>query len=267
MLREAHAARPKSHIGQASKGKPTEASTSLRCYNVTKESSFVEGLQKAGLKVVPRNDPNQLVLAVQSRADARQIVKALHGCKLGGLPVHINIIDKGTQVGAVKGQLPKLKCIRRCVRNAFHDTASKEDLAQLKSKYATALQEVRRKIKASKVAKRQKANKDLTKEEEEAVTLEASGSESDESEGLDEEIHKQQGGEERGETRDDGFRPETSARQHVEVDETRSSLRGERSQSQDTACEGERDHGSSVVPSTRSSTPDDILSALYASLN
>ena len=263
--RQAHAACLKSHVEQASKGQPTEASTSLKCYNVTDKSIFVEGLKRAGLKVVPQpfsseNDSNQLVIVVQSQEDAYQIMRALHGCKLEGQTMHINIIDIGKKVGnGAKGKVPKLNKIRRCVLNAFDERATKkEDLARENPEFVAAWQEVCRKIKASNQAtKRQKVNKDSMKVQEEAVAMEISDSENDESEGLGEEIHRKKGREDRGEMRDDSVRPETSATQQEKAGEMQSDLLGERRQIQDT---------SRMITATRSPTPDDFLSALYASL-
>ena len=264
----------KSRIEKARQGQPVEAFTDLQCYNVMNKSIFVEGLQNAGLKLVPRpfsggNDTDQVVIAVQSQDDAHQIVKAFDGCRMEGRTMHFSIMNAGTQRGNPSGRLPKVEYIRQCVLNAFHGRAiKKEDLAQENSEFAAALQEVCRKIKASKAAtKRDKAKKDLTKVEEKAVAMEMSDPESDESEGLGEERHKQKAGEERGEMRDDSFRPENSSTQQMEIGGTQSDLRGERSQIQDTACVGERSHGSTVITSTRSSSPDDMLSALLASLD
>lgn len=270
--RKARDKRLKSNLKKALKGQPTKAFTKLNCYNVTDKSIFVEGLQKAGLELVPRpfsseNAPNQLVIVLQSQHDAHQVVEALHGRTLKGKTMRIIVIKNGTQVGNVKGKVPKVKHIRRCVLDAFRGREFKEeDLTREHSEFAAALQEVCRKIRASKKAtKRQKANKDLIKVQEEAVAMEMSGSESEGSKSLGEEIHKQEGGEP-SEMRDDSLRPETSARQQMEVGETQSSLRGERSRNQDTAREGERNYGSGMITSTRSSTPEDMLSALLASL-
>ena len=246
MVRKAHAANLKSHVGAASKGQPKEATTSLRCHNVTDNSVFVEGIQNAGLKVVRRfeNDPNQVLLVVQTQAAAQQIVKALHGCILEGQTIHIDILNAGTQFKYETGRLPKPKFIRRCVSHAFHVRAFKEDLAQGDHEYAIAMQKARTYIKAPEMAtKRRKARRNLPKEEEKLVARGKSGSESDESKSLAEEIHKQDAG------------------------ETRSHPRGERSQSQDTAREGERSYGSGMSTSTYSSAPDDMLSALLASLD
>ena len=158
--------------------------------------------------------------------------------------MHINIINVGTKVGHEKGQLPKAKHIRRCVNNAFRVRAFKEDLARGTLEYAVARQKARKYIEAPKVAtKKQKAKKDLPKEGEEAVEMGVSGSESHEHEGLAEETHKQ------------------------DVGETQSYLGGERSQIGDTACEGDRSDSSGMITSTHSSDPDDMLSALLASLN
>ena len=271
--RKARDKRLKSNLKKALKGQPTKAFTKLNCYNVTDKSIFVEGLQKAGLELVPRpfsseNAPNQLIIVLQSQHDAHQVVEALHGRKLKGKTMRIIVIKNGTQVGNVKGKVPKVKHIRRCVLDAFCGREFKEeDLAREQSEFAAALQEVCRKIRASKKAtKKQKAMKDLPKEEGEAVAMEIFDSESDISKGLGEEIYKQEVGEERAEMPDDSFRPETSARQQLKAAETQSDLRGERSQIQDTAHEGERSYGSGMIMSTRSSTPEDMLSALLASL-
>ena len=272
MRRKAQAARLESHIGTASKGQPKAATTSLRCYNVTDNSIFVEGLQMAGLKVVPRplsneNDPNQLVLGVQSRAHAHHIVNSLHGCTLEGRKMHINIIDKGT-VRAQEGQLPKGKWIRSCILDAFYMRVYKEDRAPGALEYALARPKDRTAIMVPEVAtKRQKANKDLTKNEGGAVAMEIVDTERDKSKGLGEEQHEQKGEEERGGWRDDSFRHENPSTQRMEIGRTQSDLRGERSQIQDTACESERSYGSIVITSTRSSTPEDMLSALLASLD
>ncbi|KAK0516656.1 hypothetical protein JMJ35_001259 [Cladonia borealis] len=247
--REARAACLKSHVGQASKGQPTEAFTNLKCCNITDKSIFVEGLQNAGLDVVTRpcakeNDPNQVIIVLQSQDNPQQIVAALHRGKLEGRQIHINVINVGTKMGHEKGPLPKAKHIRRCVSNAFRVRAFKEDLARGSLESAVARQKARKNIEAPKVpTKKQKAKKDLTKEGEEAVEMGSSGSESDEHEGLAEETHKQAAG------------------------ETQSDLGGERSQIEDTACEGDRSDSSGMTTSTHSSTPDDVLSALLASLN
>ena len=271
--RKARDKRLKSNLKKALKGQPTKAFTNLKCYNVTDKSIFVESLRKAGLELVPRpfsseNDPKHLVIVMQSQQDAHQVVEALHGRTLKGKTMRIIVIKDGTQVGNVKGKVPKVKHIRRCVLDAFRGREFKEeDLTREHSEFAAALQEVCRKIRASKKAtKRQKANKDLMKVQEEAVAMEMSGSESNGSKSLGEEIYKQEGGEEQSEMRDDSLRPETSARQQMEVCETQSSLRGERSRNQDTARERERNYGSGMITSTRSSTPEDMLSALLASL-
>ena len=246
----------KFNVEQASKGQPTEAFTNLQCNNVTDKSIFVKALEKAGLKLVHRpsnneNDPNQLVIVLESQAEAYQIVKALHGCTLEGQTIHINVIDKGTQVVNVKRMLPKIKCIRRCIRDDFHERAVKERLARGNLEYPPAMQVL-------KVGpKRQKIKKGLTEGKEEAVALGISGAESDESKGLGEETQKQNNGEEQGRMPDGNLRPETSARQYTEVGETQSDLLGERCQIQNTAR--------SITP-IRSPTPDDFLSALYASL-
>ena len=79
----------------------------------------------------------------------------------------------------------------------------------------------------------------------------------DESQSLGEEIHGEKDREERGERRDDRFRPETSATQQEKTGETQSDLLSERCQIQDRAR---------MITATRSPTPDDFLSALYASL-
>ena len=270
--RIAHATNLNPNIGTASKGQSKEASTSLRCYNITDNSIFVEGLQMAGLKVVPRpfsneNDPNQLVLVVQSRAHAHHIVNSLHGCTLEDRKMHINIIDKGT-VRAQEGQLPKAKWIRSCILDAFYMRVYKEDRAPGALEYALARPKARTYTMVPEVAtKRQKVNKALMKDEGEAVAMGIVDSESDEYKGLGEEIYKQEDGEERGEMRDDRYRSETSVTQQEKAGETQTDLLGERCQMQDTAHEGERSFGSGVTMSTRSSTPEDMLSALLASLD
>ena len=262
LARKAHAARFKSNIRTESKDQPIEASTSLKCYNVTDESIFVEGLNRAGLKVVPQrvsseNDSNKLVIVVQSQMDAYQIMRALHGCELEGQTMHINIIDIGKKVGNVK--VPKVKDIRSCVLEIFREKRFKKDgIAQENSEFGAAWQEVCNRIKASnKKTKKQKVNQDLMKVQEEAVAMEMSVSGNDESRSLGEEIHGEKSREERGEMRDDGFRPETSTTQQEKAGETQSDILSERCQIQDTAR---------MITATRAPTPDDFLSALYASL-
>ena len=165
-------------------------------------------------------------------------------------------------------QQPRVKHIRRCVANAFHERAFKEDLARENFEYAAAMQKARRNIEVPKVAaKRRKANKGLMDVKAKAIPEEISRTESNESEGLAEQTHKQKGGEEQVKMRDDNFRPETSPTQQMKAGETKSDLRGERSHIKHTAREGERSYVSGVIMSTRSSTPDDMLSALFASLN
>ena len=264
MARKAHAAHLKSNIETASKDQPIEASTSLKCYNVTDKSIFVKGLRRAGLTVVPRplsseNDSNQLVIVVHSQMNAYQIMRAFHGYELEGQTIHINIIDIGKKVGNAKGRLPKVKLIRGCVLDTFREKKFKKDgLAREDSEFAAAWQEVCRKIKASnKATKGQKVNKDLMKVQEEAVAMEMPLSGNNESKSLGEEIHGEKDREERGEMRDDRFRPETSATQQEKAGETQSDLLSERCQIQDTAR---------MITATRSPTPDDFLSALYASL-
>ena len=261
--RQARTACLKSHVGTVSGGQPVAISTSLKCYNVTDKSIFVKGLRRAGLTVVPRpfsseNGSNPLVIVVQSQMNAYQIMRAFHGYELEGQTMHINMIDIGKKVGNAKGKVPKVKLIRGCVLDTFREKAFKEGLARENSEFAAAWQEVCRKIKASKKAtKGQKVNKDLMKVQEEAVAMEMSVSGNDESQSLGEEIHGEKDREERGEMRDDRFRPETSATQQEKAGETQSDPLSERCQIQDTAR---------MITATRSPTPDDFLSALYASL-
>lgn len=155
MIRKGRAAFLKPYVGQASNGQPIEAATNLQCYNVTDKIVFVEGLQAAGLNLVPRlfssgNDPNQVIIVLQTQADARQIVEALHGCRLEGRTMLINILSVGIRVWNKEVQPPKVKYIRRCVSNAFHERAFKEDLARENFEYAAAMQKARTNIKAPK---------------------------------------------------------------------------------------------------------------------
>ena len=251
-LRKAHAARVKSHLETASIEQPTEACTSLKCYNVTNESIFVEGLKRAGLKVVPQpfsteNDSNQVVIVVQSQMDAYQIMRAIHGCELEGQTVHINIIDIGKRAGNLNGKVPKVKNIRSCVLDAFRE----KDALTRETEFSAAWQEVCSNIKAKKATEGQKVDKDLMKVQQEAVAMEMSIPGNDESKTLGEEIQGEKDREERGEMRDDSLKPESSVRQQMEVGETQNDLQG------DTAH---------VIIANRSPTPDDFLSALYASL-
>lgn len=257
MARKAQAARLKPHVGTASEDHPIEGSTSLKCYNIADESIFVEGLKKAGLKVVPQpfsieKDANQLVIVLQSQQEAYQIMKAFHGCELEGQTMHINIIDIGKRLGNVKGKLPKVKKIRDFVLEAFRRRKFKKEVfARENPEFAEALKGVCRKIRASKKAtKRRKANKHVMKVQEEAVAVEMSDSGSSESKSLGEEIHGQKGREERGERRDDAMK-------QGKAGETQSDLPGEKCRIQDTAR---------MITPTRSPTPNDFLSALYASL-
>ena len=247
--RQARTACLKYHVEQASKGQSTEAFTNLKCSNIIDKSVFVEGLRNAGLDVVPlpcgkENDANQVIIGLESQDESYQIMKALHGCILEGQKMDIDIVDVGTKLRHEKGQLPKIKHIRRCINNGFHMRAFRKDLAYGNHEYAVARQKARKDIKVPKVrTKKQKAKKDLPKEEEESVAMEISDSETDEPQGLAEERHKQDAGEKRGD------------------------LGGERRQIQDTACEGDRSNSSGMIKLTHSSEPDDMLSALFASLD
>lgn len=270
MARKARTACLEPNAGKASKGQPLEASTKLECKNVTDNSIFVEGLQNAGLSVVSQlsssaKDPNQVVIVLQDEEDAHQIVNALNGCRLEDRTMHIKIASSATPVSKKKkkkqpkqkGPVPKLKEVRRCVSNAFHARAFKRDLARGGLQYAVAMQKARRNIKGpSAVAKKQKAKKGSTKEAD-VVEMEKSGPESTKSEGVGEQIYKQERGEEPGEMRDDSFRRETWATPQMKNGETQSDLRDERSHIQDTAR---------MMMPTVSTNPDDILSALYESL-
>ena len=265
-----HVVCPEPNAGKASKNQPSEASTNLQCNNVTDSSIFVEGLQDAGLSVVSRlsngaKDPNQVVVGLQSKENAHQVVNALNGCRLEDRTIHIKVTGLDTRVGKKKKKqekkehLPKIKEIRRCVSNAFHVRAFKEDLTRGSLKYAIARQKARKDIKGpSVVTKRQKANNDSTKATEEPVAIDKSVPESSIPRGPGEEICKQENREERDQMRDDSARPETSATQLMEAGMTQSDLGGERCQIQDTAR---------MTTSNRSPTPDEFLSALVASLN
>ena len=158
--------------------------------------------------------------------------------------MHIKVMNVGTKIQHKKGQLPKAKHIRHCVSNAFRVRAFREDLARGTLEYAVARQKARTYIKPPKVGPgKQKAKKDLPKEEEESVAMEISNSETDGAPGLAEERHEQDAG------------------------ETKGDLGGKGNQIQGTACEGDRSDNSGMIMSTHSSNPDDMLSALFASLN
>ena len=268
MARKAPAACPKPDAREASIGQPLEASTYLKCNNVTDYSIFVEGLQNAGLSIVSRlsdtaKDPNQVVVGLESQENARQIVNALNGCMLEDRTMNIKITCLGTRVSKKKKTkediLPKIKEIRRCVSNAFHVKAFKKDLARGGLKYAVDMQKARTDIKGPSVmTTTQKTNNDSTKATGEPVAIERSGPESNKSKGPGEEICKQGNEEERGDMRDDCIRSETSATQQMKTGETQTDLRDETSHIQDTAR---------MTTSNRSPTPDDFLSALVASLN
>ena len=267
MARKAPAACSEPDASKAAEGQSFEAFTYLKCNNVTDYSIFVEGLQNAGLSVVSRpslnaKDPNQVVVGLQSQENARQIVNALNGCILEDWTMNIKITCLGARVSkkkkTKKEQVPKIKEIRRCVSNAFRVRAFKQDLARGGLEYAVAMQKARTDIKGpSVVTTTQKASNKSTKTTEEPVSTEKSGPESNKSKGPGEEICKQENEEERGEMRDDSFRPETSATQEMKPGETQIDLRDETSHIQDIAR---------MTTPTLSSTPNDFLSALYASL-
>ena len=273
MARKKRAACLKPHVENVSKTQSKQVSTNLKCHNVTDKTVFVEGLQNAGLNVVTQlssseNDPSQVIISLQPTAAALQIVKALHGCTLEGKKICVNITSLGTNEGNKKGQVPKAKYIRCCVGNAFRVAAFKKDLARQGLEYAVARQNHRTEIKAPKVAtKKKKADNRSAKEEGWSVPRVELEPENDESKGLAEEIHKHEGGEEQGEMRDVSIKRETSATPQMQASEIQSDLRSERSQIQDTASEGERSYSSGMIKSTDSPAPDDMLSALFASLN
>ncbi len=249
-----------------------EGSTNLKCHNVTDKTVFIEGLQSAGLDIVPQlssseNDPNQVIIILQCKAATQRIVQALHHCRLEGQKMCINIASLGTKVEKKRRQLPKVKYIRRRVSNAFHVRAFKNDLARQGLEYAVAMQKARTDIKGPEAAaKTKKADDHSAKEEEESVAMVKWEVENDESKGPAEGIHEQRGGEARGEMRDISIKRETSTTPQIQADETKSDLRGERGQIQDTAREGERSYGSGMITSIHSPAPDDMLSALFASL-
>ena len=242
-IRNTIAPSPKAHVSKKAKLLRTkEAFTSLQCCNIMNKSIFVEGLQKAGLDVVPRpfgdsNDPTQVAIAVQSREDARQIVKAFHGSPMEGRAMKISIIDLGILKG--RPQLPKLNHIRRCVNDAFHRRASKKEVPEL-------------------AINRKKADENLVMEKGAEKATQISDSTGDESGGLVEQIYKQESGERPCGMRGDSLRPEPSAMQQTRAGEMKSDLRGERCQIQDTAR---------MITPTRSPTPEDFLSALLAYLD
>ena len=254
----------KSRIEEARKGKHVKAFTDLQCCNVIDKSIFVEGLGKAGLTVISQSfsggdDPNQVAIVVQSQDEARQIVNAFHGSPMEGRAMHITITALGKQKGIAEAQLPKVKHIRRCVSDAFIKLASKEGLAREAPKHAVDTPKARANIKVPEVAiKLEEVDDYLVTGKGGKKAVERMDSGGHESEGLGEQTHKQENAEEPGEMRDDSFRPEPSAMQRMRAGETQSDLRGERCQIQDTAP---------VITPTRSSTPDDFLSALLAYLN
>ena len=261
--REKRAASLKFQVPEASKGQHIEASTKLKCSNVTNKSIFIEGLQDAGVEAAPRRssdgkDPNRAVIAVQSQEVAHQIVKALDGFSLQGRRMHIEITVRGTQIGSAKERLPKKKFLHQCVINAFIKRGSKKSGALEGPENAVATQKARTDINVAEVAiKEAEVDDDLMAEKGEAGAMGVLDSERDKSEGLHEQMIKQENEEERANTRDDSIRPEISTTQEMKAAETRSGRRGEKHEIQDTARMG--------TP-TRSPTPNDILSALYASL-
>ena len=261
-IRNAVAAPVENHVSKKSKTQSNkEASTSLQCYNIKNKSIFVEGLQKAGLEVVllpcsSEDDPDQAVIVVRSRVDARQIVNALHGSPMEGRAIHIGIIALGTQKG--NGRLPKVKHIRQCVNDALLKTALK-GLAREGPEHAVDTQKARTNIKVPEVAvKREEVDDNLVMEQGEAGAMKILDSENDKSESLGERMYKQEYGEGQSETRVESFRPESSETQQTNAGETQRDVRSETCLVQETAR---------TIASARSPTPEDFLSALLAYLD
>ena len=264
-VRNAGAASLEDHVGKKTKAQhKKEASTRLQCYNIVNKSVFVEGLQKAGLKAVllpfsGGDYPDQVIIAVQSREEARQIMNAFHGSPMEGRAIHICIIALGTRKGNAQGQLPKVKHIRRCVSDAFVKIASKEGLAREAPEHAVDTPKARANIQVPEVAiKLEEVDDHLVTEKGGKKAMERMDPGGHESEGLGEQIYKQEDAGEPVEMRDDSFKPEPSAMQQLRAGETQTDLRGERCQIQDTAR---------VITPTRSPTPEDFLSALLAYLD
>lgn len=269
-VRDAGAARLEDRVSRKTKAqRKKEASTRLQCYNIVNKSVFVQGLQKAGLRVVSLpfsggDYPDQVIIALHSQEEARQIINAFHGSPMEGRAVQICIIALGTQKGnAQKGNeqahLPKVKHIRRCVSDAFIKLASKEGLAREAPKHAVDTPKARANTQVPEVAiKLEEVDGYLVTETEGEKAMERMESGGHESEGLGEQINEPENVEEPIEMREDSFRPEPYAKQQMEAGGTRSDLRGERCQIQDTAR---------VIMPTRSPTPEDFLSALLAYLD
>lgn len=264
-VRKAGASRLEDHISKKTKAQHNkEASTSLQCFNIVNKVVFVEGLQKAGLKVVPLpfsggDYPDQVIIAVQSREEAHQIMNAFHGSPMEGRAMHITITALGTQKGNAQAQLPKVKYIRRCVSDAFVKIASKEGIAREAPEHAVDTPKARANIKVPEVAiKLEEVDDYLVTEKTGRKAMGRMDLGGHESKGLGEQIYKQENAEEPVEMRDDSSRAEPSATQQLRAGETQSDLRGERCQIQDTAR---------VITPTRSPTPEDFLSALLAYLD